>query len=266
MKQSPKISIITPSYNQAQFLERTIVSVLGQNYPNLEFIIMDGGSTDGSVDIIKKYEDQLTYWVSEKDSGQSNAINKGFQMATGDWVAWQNSDDTFLPDAFKSLVAASKGSPQADLIIGNMLMIDANDSTIRDMKFVKPSYGALLAEGMILTNQAAFWKRSLHEKLGFLNEDLHYAFDYDWFLRVTKNKIKSIHVNKFWGCLRFHEDTKTSTIQDVAIKEYAYLKRDYRSTFLKTIYYRLRRLGLTILNGNIWYVIRGFTRRLTGST
>ncbi len=109
----PKISIVTPSYNQAEFLERTILSVLNQNYPNLEYIIIDGGSTDGSVEIIKKYEKFLAYWVSEKDKGQADAINKGFKRATGDIVAWQNSDDTYSPDALQSVAGFFRQNPNA---------------------------------------------------------------------------------------------------------------------------------------------------------
>ena len=120
MKNFPKISIVTPSYNQAEFLERTILSVLNQDYPNLEYIIIDGGSTDGSVEIIKKYEKYLAYWVSEKDKGQSDAINKGFQKSTGDILAWLNSDDTYLSGTLFKVVKAFQENPNADLIFGNI--------------------------------------------------------------------------------------------------------------------------------------------------
>jgi glycosyltransferase involved in cell wall biosynthesis len=183
----PRISIITPSFNQEEFLERTILSVLEQNYPNLEYIIIDGGSTDGSVEIIQKYEKQLAFWVSEKDRGQSHAINKGLQMASGDWVAWQNSDDIFYPDAFRHIGDAASRRPQARLIIGDINLIDESDRVIREMKYVRPTYEALLAEGMVLTNQAAFWRRDLHSRIGYLNESLHYGFDYEWFLRILRD-------------------------------------------------------------------------------
>src|SRR6185369_4233383 len=119
----PKISIVTPSFNQAPFLERTIQSVLDQGYENLEYIIIDGGSKDGSVDIIRKYSSRLAYWVSEPDSGQSDAINKGLRSASGDWLAWQNSDDVYYPGAFASLARAAAAHPDAGLITGDMAMI-----------------------------------------------------------------------------------------------------------------------------------------------
>lgn len=116
----PRISIVTPSYNQAEFLERTIFSVLNQNYPKLEYIIIDGGSTDGSVEIIKKYDKYLTFWVSEKDNGQADAIRKGFARATGEILAWINSDDTYLPGTFLKVAKAFIKNPKVDLIFGNI--------------------------------------------------------------------------------------------------------------------------------------------------
>ena len=128
----PKISIVTPSFNQAPFLERTIRSVLDQGYDNLEYIIIDGGSNDGSVDIIRKYSGRLAYWVSEPDGGQSDAINKGLRRASGDWLAWQNSDDVYYPGAFASLGEASGAHPGASLITGDMAMIDLDEAIYKD--------------------------------------------------------------------------------------------------------------------------------------
>ena len=131
----PKISVITPSFNQAAYLERTILSVLDQDYPNIEYIIIDGGSTDGSVDIIRKYANRLTNWVSESDRGQAHAINKGLQQATGTWIAWQNSDDVFYPGTFSQLAQMAAMYPDVDLIIGNMNLIDKDDMLLRDIKY-----------------------------------------------------------------------------------------------------------------------------------
>ena len=167
MTEFQRISIVTPSFNQATFLERTILSVLEQDYPNLEYIIVDGGSTDGSVDIIRKYSDKLAWWVSEPDGGQTDAINKGLRRATGEWVGWQNSDDIYYPGTFQKLATTAAKSPEAELVIGDIFLIDEYDRQIRDIVYVKPSYNAMIAEGMILTNQAAFWRRHLHEEIGF---------------------------------------------------------------------------------------------------
>ena len=193
----PRITIVTPSFNQAAFIERTICSVLDQSYPNLEYIIIDGGSTDGSVEVIRRYEKHLAFWVSEQDRGQSHAINKGLKLATGDWVAWQNSDDIFYPGAFESLANAARKNVHSNLIIGNMNLIDEQDDVINDLKYVTPTYHSLLAEGMVLANQAAFWRRSIHEKIGYLKEDLHYGLDFEWVLRVLHHG-RATPVNKTW--------------------------------------------------------------------
>jgi glycosyltransferase involved in cell wall biosynthesis len=257
----PKISIVTPSFNQAQFLERTICSVLDQGYSNLEYIIIDGGSTDGSVEIIRKYASRLAYWVSEHDRGQSHAINKGLQRATGEWVGWQNSDDIFYPGAFASLAQEAARKPHIDLIIGNMNLVDAGDMVLRDLKYVYPTYRSILAEGMMLTNQAAFWRRRVHDEIGFLNESLHYGFDYEWFLRLLQMK-RATHVNETWGGLRLHESTKTSNMQQLFDSEYGQILQGRQVSSVTKRAYQLRRLILLLGQGHVKYVLRGIVKRL----
>lgn len=257
----PRISVITPSFNQAHFLERTILSVLNQNYPNLEYIIVDGGSTDGSIDIIKKYEKFITYWVSEKDSGQSQAINRGLKRATGEWLAWQNSDDIYYPGVLHSLVQKARNSFDSSLIIGNINLIDEKDFVINDVKYVSPTYHSVLAEGMVLTNQAAFWKRELHDKIGFLDENLHYGFDFDWFLRVLKVG-KGGHVNQTWGALRIHGETKSSRFQQNFKQEYKKIRKGREVSQLTIVLYQFRRFILMLRMGEVRYLYRGIVRRL----
>ena len=260
-KSLPCITVITPSYNQAEFLERTIVSILNQDYPNLEYMIIDGGSTDGSVDIIRRYSNQLSYWVSEPDRGQSHAINKGLQRATGDWVCWQNSDDIFYPEAFERISRVIQNQPQLDLIIGDINIIDEQDQVIRQQLFVRPTYYSLLAEGMVLTNQAAFWRVSIHKQIGWLDEELHYGFDYEWFLRLLNFTKQTYHIPKFLGALRYHQETKTFLSQDGFDKEYCEILKNHPPVRFKK-YYLLRRFFLTLLNAKYKYLVKGLLRRL----
>ena len=260
MRDWPRITVVTPSFNQAAFLERTILSVLGQDYPNLEYFVVDGGSTDGSVDIIRKYSDKLAWWVSEPDRGQTDAINKGLRRATGEWVAWQNSDDIFYPGSFHEMAAAAIKWPQAGLIIGDMMLIDEHDRPLRDIRYVTPSYNALRAEGMVLANQAAFWRRHFHQEIGFLAEDMHYSFDYEWFLRLTRHA-KCFHVASVWGGLRLHGETKTSTQARMFQEENRRILAGRKMpNWLKPLY-RLRRLALMLGQGQWRYVLRGVSRR-----
>lgn len=257
----PRISVITPSFNQAAFLERTILSVLEQGYPNLEYIVIDGGSRDGSVDIIRKYESRLAYWVSEADQGQAHAINKGLQRASGDWIGWQNSDDIYYPGSFTSLVRAARLSAKADLIIGDMNLVDENDQVLHQLKYVRPTYRSMLAEGMVMTNQAAFWRRSVHGEIGYLDESLHCGFDYDWFLRLLHRR-RARHVSETWGGLRMHDDTKTSTRPESFQMEYEKILQGRRVSLTTRRLFQLRRLLLTMADGKFSYVLRGLKRRI----
>ena len=261
----PSITVVTPSFNQAAYLERTIRSVLDQGYPNLEYIIIDGGSTDGSVDIIRKYQSQLAYWVSESDNGQSHAINKGLRRATGDWVAWQNSDDIYYPGAFSKLAQMAEKNPGTKLIVGDMMLIDTNDRTLRDIRYVRACHKAMLVEGMLLVNQASFWRREVHQEIGWMDEDLHFSFDFEWFLRLTKH-CEGIHVNRFWGALRLHDEAKLSKWPEKASLEHAMVRLRYGPEVppWEANLYRAYRLGQLVASGAGWYVIRGILRRLKG--
>jgi len=261
MNDFPKITIITPSFNQVSFLERTIRSVLDQEYENLEYIIIDGGSTDGSVDIIRKYADQLAWWQSEPDLGQAHAINQGLLRATGEWVAWQNSDDIYFPGAFKELVYVATKNPDAMMIIGDMMMIDGCDNPIRDVRYVTPSYKSLLAEGMLIANQAAFWRRSIQERVGLLDQGYHCSFDYDWFLRLTQSA-KGIHVNNIWGALRLHGEPKTSLLAIQFHEENKKILAGRELSACQKFAYKCRRFMLMIIGGQFTYVVRGLWSRL----
>ena len=264
----PKISIVTPSFNQAPYLERTIRSILDQGYDNLEYLIIDGGSNDGSIDIIRKYSNRLAYWVSEPDRGQSDAINKGLRRARGDWLGWQNSDDVYYPGTFASLARAAAAHPRASLVTGNMVMIDTDDKRLREMRYIRPTYGALRAEGMILTNQAAFWHRDVHARIGYLSETLTCAFDYEWFLRVA-DQFEGWHVNEVWGGLRIHEATKSQKLAERFADEMDSVRRQRPFSRWKIPLYRARRAFLMMMRGDASYVASGVAdrlrRKLTGA-
>lgn len=255
----PKISVVTPSFNQAEYLERTLRSVLDQGYENLEYIVIDGGSTDGSVEIIRKYEHRLTYWVSQADRGQADAINQGLRRATGEWVAWQNSDDIYFPGSFHDLVQAAARHPEAGLIVGDLMLIDAHDRPLRDIRYVKPSHQALKAEGMLLANQASFWRRDVQRELGWLDEAYHCSFDYEWFLRLTEH-VEAIHVNQIWGALRLHDETKTSLQTQRFQEENQRILAGREVPAWQKKFYQLRRLALMLGQGQLAYVLRGLTR------
>lgn len=210
MINNPKISIITPSYNQAQFLEATILSVLGQNYPNLEYIIMDGGSTDHSAEIIKKYEGQLHFWCSEKDSGQANAINSGFAKSSGDIMMWLNSDDLLMPNILQIVAEKFLENPNK-LYFGNCIHFK-NDKNLetRGSDVIKNSSDIQLNEIDFIIQPSSFWSREIWVKTGILDENVHFGFDWEWFLRVEEN----FDLQPIADCVsmyRIHDDHKSGT-------------------------------------------------------
>lgn len=188
----PKISILTPSFNQAQYIEQTICSVLDQGYPNLEYIIIDGGSTDGSADIIRKYEKHLAYWVSEKDKGQTHAINKGMSRATGDVRAYINSDDYYLPGAFQKVAEHFTEHPDTDLVHGRCRVVDDTGNKIDEWFGSIDRYEDILDIWKVWTKRRnyvqpeVFWSRRIAEKIGPFREELFFVMDYEYWTRILR--------------------------------------------------------------------------------
>ncbi|PKN38357.1 MAG: glycosyltransferase [Deltaproteobacteria bacterium HGW-Deltaproteobacteria-2] len=222
----PKISIVTPSYNQGQFLEETIRSVLLQNYPNLEYIIIDGGSADNSVEIIKKYEPWLTYWVSEKDNGQADAIYRGFEKATGEIIAWINSDDCYLPSAFSHVAKIFNSVPYKNLLIGSSYHVTL------ELIYLKKYYGfsqtleSLLIDGMQFSQPACFWKRNKFFELGGFDRKLICCFDYDMFLRFCAVG-EFTHTLHPLAIYRHHSSSKTAQLSKISNDEANEIRKKY---------------------------------------
>jgi glycosyltransferase involved in cell wall biosynthesis len=200
------VSIITPSYNQSSFLEETIRSVLEQKDQDVELVVVDGGSTDGSVDIIKKYADRLAWWVSEKDSGQADAINKGFVHAHGEIVAWLNSDDYYLPGAISAVVKAFAVHPEAAMIYGNMLAVDEHDQVINTLIYRQLSLEDLLCF-QIVGQPAVFIRASAFRKAGGLDTSFHCLLDHQLWIKLAAYG-EILHVPQTWAAARFHAAAK----------------------------------------------------------
>jgi len=251
----PCISIVTPSYNQGQFIEETIRSVLLQRYPNLEYIVIDGGSTDNSVEIIKKYEKYLAYWVSELDRGQADAINKGFLKSTGDILAWQNSDDIYLPNAFFTVADVFRNHPAASLVFGNIKFLDEGDRECGELRFVPFSQWALIYEGTMLANQAAFWRRELFLTAGPLDTSLTFCMDYEFFLRASLyGRFKFIR--RFLGAFRLHGKSKSSALSHIGMREHADVVRRFKMSSERSRKAQAWK-ALSILRRSLYYAIQG---------
>ncbi|MDI6765253.1 MAG: glycosyltransferase family 2 protein [Bacteroidota bacterium] len=204
----PKISIVTPSFNQAQFIEANIQSVVSQKYSDVEHIIIDGGSTDGTLDVLKKYNH--LHWISEPDRGQSHGLNKGFKMAAGEIIGWLNSDDTFCPNVFQ-LVASKFEDRDVMVVYGDGFEVDENDKIIRPLYSLGASPEVLIRYWKWkyeFVQPAFFFRRNVFDEIGYLDERLYYAMDCDFFIRLGK-RYKLCHVEKPIANFRLYPESKT---------------------------------------------------------
>jgi glycosyltransferase involved in cell wall biosynthesis len=207
----PRLTIITPSFNQALFIERTLRSVLDQGYENLEYLVVDGGSTDGSVDVIRRYEDRLAWWVSEPDDGQTDALNKALRRATGDVIAYINSDDVYLPGAFDAAIAALEAHPEASWVVGACRFEGTAGFTAeawRPELPTGPRYWWLLGPWGV-PQPSSFWRRSVFDEFGAFREDLHYVFDTEHALRLAMAGVLPAIVDDELALRVLHEEAKS---------------------------------------------------------
>jgi glycosyltransferase involved in cell wall biosynthesis len=247
----PLVSIVTPSFNQARYVEATLRSVLEQDYPNIEYLVVDGASSDGSVEIIQRYAPRLAWWVSEKDNGQAEAINKGFARAKGEYIAWLNSDDLYLPGTISAAVQAFTAHPEAGLVFGDVVSIDAQGEPINVMTFGNWDLDDLL-QFKIISQPACFMRRSVLDKAGYLNPDFHYMLDHHLWLRMAQ--LAPIrYTAQRWAAARFHADAKNVAMAPGFARE-ALLVVDWIQTQpgLHAAYQRLHRrirAGAQRING-----------------
>ena len=209
MPEFPLVSIVTPSFNQARFLEATLRSVLEQDYPRIEYLVVDGASTDGSVEIIRSYANQLDWWISEKDSGQSEAINKGLHRARGEFVGWLNSDDIYLPGAVSSAVNVFQSHPEAGLIYGDALAIDAEGKPFNLMRAHQYTLTDLMAF-RIISQPAAFMRRLVLEEVDYLDPAYQLLMD-NLLWMCMAHKAPIVYSPQTWAAARYHDQAKNRT-------------------------------------------------------
>jgi glycosyltransferase involved in cell wall biosynthesis len=221
-ERTPKISIVTPSFNQADYIEATIDSVLSQNYPNVQYIIIDGGSTDGSAEIIKKYDGHLAYWVSEPDRGQSHAINKGLERATGNILAYLNSDDLYIPGALHAVADAYAKNPQVGLYYGHCRIIDKDGVVTGRKTGAISSYAEVLDLWDVwwgernFVQPEVFWTRTAFEQIGPFRDDLYYVMDYEYWTRIFRAGFQSKFIDTDLASFRLHDAQKSTRPAETA--------------------------------------------------
>ena len=238
-----KFSIIIPSFNQGKFIERTIQSAVDQSYENVELIIIDGGSTDNTVDILKKYNSKIRYWVSEKDKGQSHAFNKGLEIASGDFIGWINSDDIYYKGALQAVNKKLNSDSRIDILFGDYDYIDESGNILHRKKEITYNPAEAFWTGKCNhANLAGFFRRKCFQLSGPLDESLHYAMDYDLYLRFATCDCRFAQIRKCLGAYRIHSGSKTTKSRDQMRSEIITVKEKHSVSFqgvFNPVFYRL---------------------------
>jgi glycosyltransferase involved in cell wall biosynthesis len=250
-KNIPLVSIITPCRNSERFLEKTLLSVINQSYQNIEYIVIDGLSSDGTLDIIKKYRDKIAYWISEADRGMYHAINKGIQLAKGDIVCYINSDDILHANAIEHVVDYFAMHPDCDLIYGNLDYIDSDGE--KKFTIIFPSFNSLFfstSKFSMIGQPSSFWRRGLHERIGMFNDELKMASDFEFYIKAGLAG-RLLHVDESLAAFRVHEDSLTTTGKDLGLAELAAIRKRHLSAFyylLAPLLSSISKLYFVILN------------------
>lgn len=262
----PRVSIVTPSYNQGRFLERTILSVLNQDYPNLEYIIMDGGSTDNSIEVIGKYEKSITCWVSEKDEGQADAIRRGFEKSTGTILAYLNSDDVYLPETLHRVVRQFGSRPDTAVVYGNQYLTNEDDQILGERRYTPyvPVVSRLgfLYGGFGISQPTAFWRREAYDRVGGIEPGYVHCMDTDLFVRFALHRAQFHYIREYLAGARIHKASKTCTLRSVAREEGRLINVRYRQNRSRLLAFscltlvRMVRLCGHIAQGDAAYLLR----------
>ena len=274
----PLISIVMPSFNQVKYIEKIILSVLNQDYPYIELIVIDGGSSDGTLDILKKYEKYLTYWYFGPDAGQSDALNHGFSKASGDIYGWMNSDDLYLPGAFKKISNKFLTDESASVVFGDFWSIDGNDKLIFENYSFDFNLFHFVYEGFHLNVQAMFWRKEVYDRFGNFDIQLHRTMDYDFIIRLglIEGKKSFKRIAQPLACFRRHNEQKTRLYKEdedlgydpIVRKEHRIIanKCGFNNKYLWygrvfRFYYRFRRAYWYAKRGGIIYLYNRILRR-----
>lgn len=241
----PLISIVTPSFQQAPYLDWTIRSVIGQRYENLEYIVIDGGSTDGTVDVLQRWSHHLAFWCSERDRGQGHAINRGLARANGEVVGWLNSDDMLLPGAL-SRVAREFGDPDVQAICGWGVMMSEAGLITRRWVFPTLTQDAILRNAPIF-QPAVFWRRSVTERIGPIDESLSFCMDREYWLRMVQSGILPRTVKSCLAAYRKHDATKTSRLSEVGRREFEVLQQKVGRPAVQPLLWQIRSRVLRLI-------------------
>jgi len=255
MSTYPKISVVVPSFNQVEYLELALRSIIDQEYPNLELIVIDGGSNDGSSDVVRNYESHMKFWCSEPDGGQTLGIIKGFSHATGEILCFLNSDDLFEPGSLLEVGQYFAAHPDTDAVYGNALWIDAKGGPLRPQKEMPFNRFIFLHTYNYIPSMSMFWRRSIYDKAGGLNPAFQMAFDADLWMRFSDNgTIK--HVARQWSRMRFYPEQKSQRLREITIREDMQVRSRYwKNQVMPPTYHLKRKIALAIRCG--WKLVLG---------